>query len=166
MPTMGALHEGHLSLVRASQAECDYTVVSIFVNPSQFGPGEDLEQYPRTLEADLDALAELRRGAGLRARRTRRSTAPATPPGSRWARWPSRWRADAGPGHFRGVATVVLKLFNMVAARRGLFRPEGLPAGAGHPADGRGPERAGRDPRLPDRPRAGRAGDEFAQRLP
>ena len=56
---MGALHEGHLSLVRASKAQCDCTVVSIYVNPSQFGPQEDLAKYPRTLQADLDALAAL-----------------------------------------------------------------------------------------------------------
>src|SRR3972149_3189496 len=57
VPTMGALHEGHLSLVRACRAECDFTVVSIYVNPSQFGPAEDYRRYPRTLAEDLELLA-------------------------------------------------------------------------------------------------------------
>ena len=115
VPTMGALHEGHLSLVRASQAECDYTVVTIYVNPSQFGPGEDLARYPRTLQADLDALA--RCGADL-------AFAPAheevyraghstwVEPGDVAGPLEGRCR----PGHFRGVATIVLKLFNMAHA--------------------------------------------------
>lgn len=113
VPTMGALHEGHLSLVRASKRECDYTVVSIFVNPSQFGPAEDLAKYPRTLQSDLDSLAGC--GAEL-------VFAPAENQvyGPKHATWvevegvaePLEGRIR--PGHFRGVATIVLKLFNMV----------------------------------------------------
>ncbi len=113
VPTMGALHEGHLSLARASKAQCDFTVVSIFVNPSQFGPGEDLDAYPRPLEADLDALAGC--AADL-------VFAPAGAEVYRegYATWvevgavaePLEGRCR--PVHFRGVATVVLKLLNMV----------------------------------------------------
>jgi pantoate--beta-alanine ligase len=113
VPTMGALHEGHLSLVRASKAECDITVVWIYVNPSQFGPHEDLEKYPRTLAADLEKLAGCGTDFVLAP-----DDAEVYPPGH--ATWvevgpvveplEGRFR----PGHFRGVATVVLKMFNMV----------------------------------------------------
>jgi len=113
VPTMGALHDGHLSLVRASRKECDYTVTSIYVNPSQFGPSEDLGQYPRTLEADLDALAEYE---------TPLAFAPTNDevyPGG-YATWvevgsvAEPFEGTCRPGHFRGVATIVLKLFHMV----------------------------------------------------
>jgi len=113
VPTMGALHEGHLSLVRAAQADCDYTVVSIYVNPTQFGPHEDFARYPRTLPADLEKLAAV--GADLAFCPTDAEVYPAGY---------STWVEVAGvseplegrcrPGHFRGVATVVLKLLNMV----------------------------------------------------
>ena len=110
---MGALHEGHLSLVRAAKAECDYTVVSIFVNPSQFGPNEDFAKYPRTLDADLALLAGC--GADL-------VFAPGNEEVYRaghatWVEVGSVAEPLEGvfrPGHFRGVATVVLKLLNMV----------------------------------------------------
>ena len=113
VPTMGALHEGHLSLVRAARNECDYTVVSIFVNPSQFGPGEDFAQYPRTLETDLDLLA----GCGADLAFVPAGEEVYRPGHDTWV----EVGATAGPlegqcrpGHFRGVATVVLKLLNMV----------------------------------------------------
>jgi len=112
VPTMGALHEGHLSLVRAARAECDVTVVSIYVNPSQFGPGEDLAKYPRTLQADVAALAGCGADFVL-------APADAEVYGGAHATWvevgavaePLEGRCR--PGHFRGVATIVLKLLNM-----------------------------------------------------
>ena len=113
VPTMGALHEGHLSLVDASRRECGFTVVSVFVNPTQFGPGEDYSRYPRPFAADLAQLAA--RGVNL-------VFAPEAP--SMYAPGHATF-VDVGavaeplegrfrPGHFRGVATVVLKLFNLV----------------------------------------------------
>jgi pantoate--beta-alanine ligase len=110
---MGALHAGHVSLVEASCDECDFTVVTIFVNPLQFAPHEDFQRYPRTLEADLQALAALPVDVVF---------APTTaeevfPPGQ--ATFveihgvAEPLEGEKRPGHFRGVATVVLKLFNM-----------------------------------------------------
>jgi pantoate--beta-alanine ligase len=115
VPTMGALHEGHLSLVRASKAECDVTVVSIYVNPSQFGPNEDLSKYPRALQADVEKLAAC--GAEF-------VMAPGDgevyrPGHGTWVEVGAIAEPLEGrcrPGHFRGVATVVLKLLNMVRA--------------------------------------------------
>jgi len=112
-PTMGALHEGHLSLVRASKAECSFTVVSIFVNPAQFAPGEDLKRYPRTLAADLEKLARCETDVAF---------VPSAEEvyGHDHATWVdverlSRcWEGEHRPTHFRGVATVVLKLLGMV----------------------------------------------------
>lgn len=112
VPTMGALHEGHLSLVRASAAECGFTVVSVFVNPTQFGPGEDLEQYPRDLKNDVKLAADS--GADLAFAPTAGAMYPAG-----YATYVEVERLTDGlcgarrPGHFRGVTTVVTKLFNI-----------------------------------------------------
>jgi pantoate--beta-alanine ligase len=116
VPTMGCLHEGHLSLLRAARAECDVVVMSLFVNPAQFGPGEDLDRYPRDEERDLRLAAEA--GVDL----------VYAPPVEEV--YPEGFStkvevegltevldgdpARRGPGHFRGVTTVVAKLFNTV----------------------------------------------------
>jgi len=120
VPTMGALHEGHLSLVRTAKAECDSAVVSIYVNPTQFGPQEDFARYPRTLEADLELLA----GAGgdlvfapADAEVYRAGHDTWVTPG----RVAEPLEGQCRPGHFRGVATVVLKLLNMVGPDMAYF---------------------------------------------
>ncbi len=120
VPTMGALHEGHFSLVRESVRNCRSTLATIFVNPTQFAPGEDLDCYPRTLEADL---------AGLAANGADAAFVPAAdcmyeaghstyvlPP-----RVAEDWEGRIRPEHFRGVATVVLKLFNILPATHAFF---------------------------------------------
>ena len=120
VPTMGALHEGHLSLVRASVAECDRTVVSIFVNPAQFGPGEDLARYPRRLESDCRLLESA--GTDLVFAPT---DAAMYPPGFCTyvvqERLIDRLCGAFRPGHFRGVLSVVAKLLNIVPADRAYF---------------------------------------------
>ncbi len=120
VPTMGALHEGHLSLVDASRAQCDVTVVTIFVNPAQFEPTEDFEEYPHSMEADLAALAA--RGVDLVFAPTREEIYP--PGHSTYIEPPQAAEPLEGacrPGHFRGVTTVVLKLFNLVPADFAFF---------------------------------------------
>ncbi len=113
VPTMGALHEGHLSLVRAARAECDCTVVSIYVNPTQFGPRDDFAQYPRTLEQDLEALAH--EGVELgRAPKDEEVYRPGHATFVEVAGVARPLEGECRPGHFRGVATVVLKLLGMV----------------------------------------------------
>jgi pantoate--beta-alanine ligase len=120
VPTMGALHEGHFSLVRQAKQQCSPVVVSIFVNPKQFGPSEDLQKYPRTFEADRAALEKL--GVDY-------LFAPPPeeiyPSGFRTVveveGLSARLEGRSRPGHFRGVATVVLKLFEIVQPRFAYF---------------------------------------------
>jgi pantoate--beta-alanine ligase len=120
VPTMGALHRGHAALARRAAAECDRVVASVFVNPLQFGPGEDYGRYPRALPADRRLMAAA--GADL-------VYAPTV-----GQMYPEGFRTHAEveglgglycgkyrPGHFRGVATVVLKLFHQVGADRAYF---------------------------------------------
>ncbi len=120
VPTMGALHEGHLALVRRARAESGFVAVSIFVNPTQFGPGEDFERYPRTLAADSETLQS--EGVDI-------VFAPAAsemyPDGfDTWIDIKGLTEVLEGrarPGHFRGVTTVCAKLFNIVKADRAYF---------------------------------------------
>jgi len=120
VPTMGALHQGHLSLVRAAQAACDVVVVSIFVNPTQFGPREDFASYPRDFEQDCRTLE----GAGVDL-----VFAPSVeemyPAGASTfvevAGLSDRLDGASRPGHFRGVATVVAKLLNIFAPEHAFF---------------------------------------------
>lgn len=113
VPTMGFLHEGHGALIRQSAARCDATVVSIFVNPTQFGPGEDLASYPRDLERDQNLCL----GAGTTVLFLP-EVAEIYPTGFQTHVEPGRLAEPLcgrfRPGHFRGVATVVAKLFNIV----------------------------------------------------
>jgi pantoate--beta-alanine ligase len=120
VPTMGALHEGHLELVRAAVRECGATVTSIFVNPAQFGPNEDLDRYPRDLKGDA-ALIEKE---GCRAVFTAEADAIYPDGYETWVsleRLPRHLCGLDRPGHFRGVATVVAKLFHIVSPHRAYF---------------------------------------------
>ena len=132
---MGALHEGHLSLVRAAVAAHKPVVVSIFVNPAQFGPKEDFARYPRQLEKDATLLESA--GADY-------LFAPETsdiyPPGFRThvdvEGLGDRLEGRVRPGHFRGVTTVVLKLLEIVQPQAALLRTQGRSASAHPHADG------------------------------
>jgi pantoate--beta-alanine ligase len=120
VPTMGAFHEGHLSLMRAARSENDVVLVSLFVNPTQFGPGEDLERYPRDITRDAVLGAEV--GVDLMFVPSVEEMFPAG-----YQTWVqveelgSTLEGAVRPGHFRGVATVCLKLFNIVQPDRAYF---------------------------------------------
>ncbi len=120
VPTMGYLHEGHKALIRRSKLQNDVTVVSIYVNPTQFGPGEDYERYPRDLERDMSVCEELGVDAVFAP-----SDEEIYPEGCKtevYVREVSDiLEGKFRPGHFKGVATVVLKLFNIVQPDRAYF---------------------------------------------
>ena len=120
VPTMGNLHEGHVSLIRRARQEADVVTVSIFVNPVQFGPSEDFAAYPRTLEADLERC----RAEGADAVFAPAPAAMYEPNASVWVTEDMLSNVLCGasrPGHFRGVCTIVLKLFNLSQADAAVF---------------------------------------------
>ena len=120
VPTMGALHAGHLALIAAARAECDTVVVSLFVNPAQFDEGADLAAYPRDEAADAELAAEA--GTDVLFVPAREEIYP--PGFQTWVDVEELSRGLEGkyrPGHFRGVATVCLKLFNIVRPDRAYF---------------------------------------------
>ena len=120
VPTMGALHEGHAALIEQARTECDALVVSIFVNPLQFGPDEDLESYPRDLQQDL-FFCDLR-GVDVVFSPSDEEIYPgAQHTFVEHGVEGTRLCGESRPGHFRGVATVVLKLFNIVQPDRAYF---------------------------------------------
>lgn len=120
VPTMGALHEGHLALMGEAKSSSDIVVASIFVNPTQFGPNEDYDAYPRTWQSDIDACRKI--GVDVVFRPPVAEMYPQD-----WATWVSVDKITAKlcgqtrPGHFRGVATVVTKLFNIVQPDKAFF---------------------------------------------
>ena len=121
VPTMGALHEGHASLVTAAASQCDRVVASVFVNPTQFGPGEDLDSYPRDFERDCKILDE--KGCDMV---FHPSVGEMYPDGfATYVNLESEMTAQlcgkSRPSHFRGVCTVVSKLFNIVTTDREYF---------------------------------------------
>ena len=137
VPTMGNLHEGHLSLMRLARQHGDPVVASIFVNRLQFGPNEDFDSYPRTMQADIDKLEK--EGVYILFAPTERDLYPQ----------PQEYRVDPPqqlgdilegefrPGFFKGVCTVVLKLFSCVQPKVAVFGKKRLSAANDHSSDGK-----------------------------
>jgi pantoate--beta-alanine ligase len=122
VPTMGALHEGHLSLVRAAKAQCDAVAVSIFVNPTQFGPAEDLSKYPRQFDRDCQLLEE--EGVEILFAPSVEEIYPNSNDQVTWVvveGLSEKLDGRSRPGHFRGVTTVVSKLFHIIEPEAAFF---------------------------------------------
>jgi pantoate--beta-alanine ligase len=121
VPTMGALHEGHAALMRTARADCASVVTTIFVNPLQFGPNEDFDRYPRTLDADLEICAA--EGVDVVFAPTAAEMYPHRGPGVRIDPGPlgGRLEGESRPGHFAGMLTVVAKLLQLTGAEKAYF---------------------------------------------
>ncbi len=120
VPTMGALHDGHIALVKAARAASETVAASIFVNPTQFGPNEDFLSYPRTEEQDLEKLEDA--GCDMVWMPDVATMYPPDAASTITVAGPAlRWEGEIRPGHFAGVATVVAKLFGQVRPQRAYF---------------------------------------------
>jgi pantoate--beta-alanine ligase len=120
VPTMGAFHEGHLTLMRRARGDCDEVIVSVFVNPTQFGPGEDYDRYPRDPSHDSRLAQEIGVDA-LFAPGVEEMYPTASQTVVEVPALAARWEGERRPGHFRGVATVCTKLFQIVQPDRAYF---------------------------------------------
>jgi pantoate--beta-alanine ligase len=122
VPTMGALHAGHMSLINAAVEKCGFVVVSIFVNPAQFGPNEDFDKYPRTLQQDCQSCQDA--GVDVIFAPAKQEMYPSDDANKTWVlieKLTDNLCGKNRPGHFRGVTTVCTKLFNIIAADYAFF---------------------------------------------
>ena len=164
VPTMGYLHEGHLSLVRYARDENDHVLATIFVNPTQFGEGDDLGSYPRDIPRDLASFE----AEGVDVVFIPSVEAMYPPDYQTYVTVEKVTKELEGahrPGHFRGVATIVAKLFNLTQPDVAYFGQKRCPTGGCDSADGTRFELSVGDCGLPDRPRRRWAGDEFTEYL-
>ena len=163
---MGALHSGHETLLRAAREQADHVLVTIFVNPLQFGPNEDFDRYPRTLDADLEVCRQAGVGPGLRP--VGRGHVPGRQPRVRLDPGPlgAELEGASRPGFFHGVLTVVLKLLQLTRPDLAFFGEKDYQQLTLVRRMVPGPGRAGRGGRRADRPGAGRARPVQPQPLP
>ncbi len=164
VPTMGALHEGHSSLMRAARSQCDLVAASLFVNPLQFGPGEDLAKYPRDFEGDRALLekvgVDFLFAPGVEEMYPAGAVTYVTVEGLS-----DKLDGQSRPGHFRGVTTVVAKLFHIVEPDVAFFGQKDAAQVAIIQHMVRDLNFPVQIVDLPDRSRGGRSGDEFQKRL-